>query len=87
MNTTNYIRLTNAKYLGDYKVELQFDDNVTRQIDFSVFLNNHSHPQYNKYKELTNFRKFKIAAGNIVWGENWDLGFNLRNLYEGKNPV
>jgi hypothetical protein len=31
-------------------------------------------------------RKFRIDGGNIVWGKNWDLIFNPRNLYEGINP-
>ena len=89
METENkrvYINIIKAKYLDGYKVELQFDDNTVRQIDFGVFLKNHPHPQHNKYRELRNFRKFKIDGGNIVWGKNWDLCFNPRKLYEGENP-
>ncbi|MDR0872878.1 MAG: DUF2442 domain-containing protein [Prevotellaceae bacterium] len=86
MNETKYINIVNADYLGDYKIKLQFNDDVVRQIDFGYFLQNHPHPQHNKYRDLRNFRKFKIDGGNIVWGKNWDLIFNPRKLYEGINP-
>jgi len=81
-----YINIVNAKYISDYTVELLFDDNTVRRIDFGIFLKNHPHPQHNKYRNLRNFQKFHIDGGNIVWGRNWDLIFNPRKLYEGVNP-
>ena len=86
MRTNTYIKLIDAKYVSDYIVELIFDDGVVRQIDFGIFLKNHPHPQHNKYCELRNFKKFKIDGGNIVWGKNWDLMFDLWKLYRGINP-
>jgi len=80
------IKLVNAKYLDNYKVELQFDDNVVRQIDFGDFLSTHSHPQYDKYKKLSNFKRFRIDRNNLVWGRYWDLDFDLWKLYQGINP-
>jgi len=88
MNETGkYISVVNADYAGDYKVNLVFNDNTIRQIDFGNFLQNHPHPQHNKYLKLSNFKKFKIDGGNIVWGKNWDLAFNPRKLYAGISPV
>ena len=87
MKTGKIIKLTRATYLGDYKVELLFDDNVVRQIDFDAFLRNHPHPQHNKYRRISNFKKFKIDRNNLVWGRNWDLEFDLWDLYKGKNPA
>jgi len=81
------IKLTNAKYLNDYKVELHFSDDTVRQIDFGGFLSTHSHPQWNRFKKLNNFCKFRIDRGNLVWGRNWDLVFDIFELYDGKNPT
>jgi hypothetical protein len=86
MKAKKYISLTGAKYLKDYQVELQFSDNVVRQIDFGNFLQTHSHPQFDKYKELRKFRKFKIDGNNIVWGKYYDLIFDITKLYKGINP-
>ena len=87
MTKDKTIKIIDASYLGDYKVELRFDDDVIRQIDFGTFLNTHSHPQYNKYKNINNFKKFKIDRNNLVWGRNWDLIFDTWDLYLGKNPA
>ncbi|MCL2027642.1 MAG: DUF2442 domain-containing protein [Bacteroidales bacterium] len=87
MNSTKVIRLINATWLGEYRVELQFDDSVVRQIDFGKFLHNHPHPQHDKYRKLSNFRKFKIERNNIVWGKYWDMDFDLWKLYQGINPL
>jgi hypothetical protein len=80
METINILR---AKYINDYKIEIFFNDKSNKVIDFYLFLSKNSHPQYDKYKELKNFRKFKIENGNIVWGKNWDLVFPVFDLYNG----
>jgi hypothetical protein len=86
MSNTKIIKLVNAIYINDYVVELSFEDGVIRQIDFEHFLYQHPHPQYDKYRDLKKFKKFKIERNNIVWGKNWDLIFDLWDLYKGKSP-
>jgi hypothetical protein len=80
------IKLIKAEYIEDYTVRLYFDDEVIRDIDFGHFLKTHPHPQHNKYLKYSNFKKFKIENGNIVWGKSWDLIFDLWDMYKGKNP-
>jgi hypothetical protein len=70
-----------ANYISDLKVELKFNDGTIHNVDFSNFLLNHPHPQYNKYLKPANFKKFYIENGNIVWGKNWDLMIPIENLY------
>jgi Protein of unknown function (DUF2442) len=78
------ISVADAIYIDNYKLEVVFNDNEKRIVDFGPFLNTHSHPQYNKYKKSGNFKKFKIENGNIVWGKDWDMIFPVYDLYEGK---
>ena len=87
MSTYKVIKLVHANYLNDYVVELSFADGVVRQIDFGKFLYKYPHPQYDKYRDLKNFKNFKIERNNIVWGKNWDLIFDLWDLYKGKSPT
>ena len=77
-------RITKAKYNGEHKVELTFNDAEKRIVDFGIFLKKRPHPQYDKYNKLENFKKFKIENGNIVWGKNWDMIFPTEQLYSGK---
>lgn len=76
-----------ADYIDDYKIKLIFNDNKIKVIDFGKFLFSNSHPQYDKYRQLNNFCKFKIEGGNIIWGKNWDLIFPLNQLYSGEIKV
>jgi len=57
------ILITKATYLQSYKIKIEFSDNSFKIIDFEPFLRENSHPQWEKYKNITNFKKFKIENG------------------------
>ncbi|MES2331595.1 MAG: hypothetical protein V4539_18460 [Bacteroidota bacterium] len=78
------ISVKEAQWIADYIIEIVFNDNKKKLVDFGVFLNKHSHPQYNKYKKPAQFKKFKIENGNLVWGKDWDMIFPVFDLYKGK---
>lgn len=78
------VNIIQAKYIDNYTLEIVFDDDKKNIVDFGSFLQTHSHPQYNKYKKIENFKKFKIENGNVVWGKDWDLIFPVSDLYKGK---
>ncbi len=59
-------------------------DNKKRIVDFETFLRSHSHPQFNKYKETENFKKFQIENGNVVWGRDWDMIFPVYDYIKVK---
>lgn len=77
------VSIIKADYIEEFKVEILFDNEEKRIVDFASFLKEHSHPQYNKYKDKNNFRTFKIENGNIVWGDDWDMIFPVWDLYNG----
>lgn len=72
-----------ATYIQAYKVRIEFSDNTFRVIDFEPFFKENRHPQWDKYNNIVNFKKFKIENGNLVWGRNWDLIFPVSGLYTG----
>jgi YesN/AraC family two-component response regulator len=78
------ISIIKAEYAGNLSVKVLFNDKTTNTIDVGTFIRKHPHPQYNKYLEEKNFKKFKIDNGNIIWGSNWDLIFPLDQLYKGE---
>ena len=75
--------IVKAEYGGDVRLNLLFSDGTTQTVDFRPFLLSHPHPQYNRYIEPRNFKKFRLVNGNVVWGKNWDLVFPLDLLYKG----
>lgn len=82
METTR-IYIERAEYTGRLTLRLFFSDGTSRIVDFEPFLLDNPHPQYNRYIEPKNFKKFTIENGNVVWGKNWDMIFPLMQLYNG----
>ena len=80
MKTYNIIQ---AVYKGDFTLDLFFSDNTVTTVNFKPFLEAHPHPQFEKYTLETNFKKFRIENGNVVWGDDWDLIFPLDQLHKG----
>ena len=83
MNTVN-IEVMKATYLDGYRLSIAFSDGKNKVVDFSQFITHTNKQALNKYKSLSNFKKFKIEHGNIVWGRDWDLIFPVNQLYKGK---
>ena len=69
------IRIIQAKATGNLSVELAFNDKTRQCINVGEFIKAHPHPQYNKYLDEEEFKKFSIDDGNIVWGGR--LGFDI----------
>ena len=76
------INIIKADYVGDLSVKLSFNDETEKIINIGDFLKRNPHPQTDKYLIETNFKKFKIEDGNIVWGKNADLIFPVHELFE-----
>lgn len=78
------LSIIEVKDLGNLNINILFNDNKQQKVDIGDFIRRHPHPQYNKYLNPKNFRKFSIENGNVVWGKNWDMIFPLEQLYYGK---
>jgi hypothetical protein len=78
------VKVLAADYVSEYKILIKFYDATEQVIDFESFLESNPRPQHDKYKELSQFRKFRIERGNIVWGEDWDLIFPIEQLHAGQ---
>ena len=73
-----------AVYLRGYVLLVTFSSGEVKEIDFAPALKKYALGYYSKYKELRNFKKFKIENDNIVWGKNWDLIFTPESVYRNK---
>ena len=70
-------KIIKAEGTDDLTIRVTFSDYKEQEINIGDFIRRHPHPQYNKYLEPKNFKKFYIENGNVVWGKNWDLIFPL----------
>ena len=79
----NHHGLVETEYDGEHRLRLSFSDGTSQVVGFDPFLQNHPHPQYNKYRHLANFKRFRIERGNTVWGRDWDLIFPVAQPHQG----
>jgi hypothetical protein len=77
------IFVTEAKYIGDYAVRVDFNNKHSSLIDFKPFLESTRHPSIKKYTNEKLFKKFKIIHGNLNWND-YEMIFPIEDLYEGK---
>jgi Protein of unknown function (DUF2442) len=82
-NKQAHIKIISAAYLRDYKVLVLFSTNRMKVIDFAPALKKYAVGHYARYLNKTDFRKFNIENGNIVWGKNWDLIFPILDIFNG----
>jgi Protein of unknown function (DUF2442) len=76
--------VTNATYIKDFKVKIDFADGKISLVDFEDYIKSIKVGYLKKYQIPQNFENFMIQNGNIVWGEDWDLIFPRDQLYEEK---
>lgn len=75
------VKITEAKYLDNYKIQFHFNTNEYKVIDFKSFLNNTPYNNEKKYLNLENFQKFRIEMGDLIWND-YDMCFQAKNLYK-----
>ena len=75
-----------AKYLGNYTIQIKFNDGSEKSVDFKPFLNKTQHPSIKRYLDEKLFSKFKIINGNLNWND-YDLIFPISDLYNGEIKV
>lgn len=62
-----------AVYMGEYKIEVTFEDGATEIVDFSKYLSKGG--VFEKFKDIKFFKTFKIneELGVLTWGDKIDI--------------
>jgi hypothetical protein len=79
---TQYLEVTEAKYVSGYKLLLTFNDGEVRVVDFGPFLEKARNPDTTDYRDLKKFKSFRIEYGDLIWG-NHQMIFPIMDLYRG----
>jgi len=77
------VPVASARHVGGHRLEVVFTDGFQRTIDFNPFLKRFDHPDYDRYKKISEFKKFKIIDGNINWHDD-NMIFEPESLYKGE---
>jgi hypothetical protein len=73
------IWITKAKYLKEYQIEIEFNNNKKGVVDFKPHLNKKI---FKPLIELDEFKKFKLNSWTLEWGNGADFSpeFLLENM-------
>lgn len=76
--------ITNAKYLGEYRLELTFSNGTIKVFDAKDFIA--SHPLFSPLKDKQLFTEFKLDGWTVSW-QNGRLDIAPEYLYECGTPA
>jgi len=77
------ISVETVNHIGEFKLELEFNDKTCQVVDFYPFLSRSLNPLIRKYLSPEEFVKFEIYEGDLEWND-YDLCFPIADLYENK---
>lgn len=75
-----FTEVTNAEYIGEYKVSVLFNDGIRKTIDFYEILFLHDYPAFIPLKDMEVFKNFNITD-TLEW-ENGNIDFAPETMYE-----
>lgn len=81
-SATQFLEVTEAKYVSGYKLLLTFNDGTVRVVDFVPFLANARNPDTTDYRDLEQFKRFHVEDGDLMWGD-YQMIFPIMDLYRG----
>lgn len=81
MKAPTNVELNKATYLRDYIYRFEFSNGVISDVDFKPILTG----TLSKFLNINEFKKMKCSKdfnGDIYWGNNWDMCFNINQYYK-----
>ena len=70
--------VTDAQYLSDYKLMIQFEDGTKGEVDLESYTKRAG--VFSSFSDLNYFKNFIIEYGTVVWGNEVDIA--PERLYE-----
>ena len=79
---TEYLEISEAEHVRGYELKLRFNNGTERLVDFGPFLRKVQNPDLAKYRNMKNFKSFRIHYGDLMWGDH-EMIFPIIDLYRG----
>ena len=83
------LHVTDAKYIGDYKISVEFNDGCRFVADFENVIKSDRRPIVQQLADVNIFKDFTLQAHTIVWLNGVDFAPEfIRNLQKAEhNPA
>ena len=67
------LSVLNAKYVGEYKLYLAFNNGRSGTVDLEKVVLNDKRPIFAKLRKEDNFQDFKVDHSTVIWSGELDL--------------
>ncbi|WP_217525155.1 DUF2442 domain-containing protein [Vibrio metschnikovii] len=74
------LSVVKTKHVADHILEIEFSDKHVSVVDFAPFIFGNGHPDYDKYKDASQFLTFQLLDGNLNW-DDYTMVFPIEDLY------
>jgi hypothetical protein len=74
--------IVEACHISEYRIRMSFSDGTERVMDFASFLKKAGNPDLAKYRDLNEFKSFRLHYGNLMWGD-YEMVFPIEDLHSG----
>lgn len=79
------IEIRSARYLGEFKIELEFSDGSVRIFDVQGYQRHRSGPLLDALSDEALVKRFRIEAGALCWPNGLEL--SPASLYQFKGAA
>ncbi len=79
MNTHCTIEIIAARYLKNYQIAFEFNDETQTIVDFEPFLKQAKNPMLKQYLDINQFKNFTVRDGDIDW-DDYALCFPIADI-------
>lgn len=77
------LSVKSAKHQIGHILEVTFSDGKIVHVDFAPFIFSNEHPDYMKYRSISEFMNFSIIDGNINW-DDYSMIFPVIDIYNNR---
>ena len=74
------MEIVKVKYLSDYKLEVEFDNDEKIIADFKDFLFQNHSPMTTQFKDKERFKNVSIDFGHLTW-EDGEMDISAESVY------
>ncbi|MCM1320865.1 MAG: DUF2442 domain-containing protein [Bacteroides sp.] len=67
------LHVENAKYIGEYKIDIAFDDGTRRLVDLESVVFSDGRKIVSELKDLALFKDFSIQRHTVTWKNGLDF--------------
>lgn len=75
-----FTEITQADYIGDYKVSVLFSDGVRKLVDFNDIVFGNYYPAFISLRDIERFKDFKVTD-TLEWDEE-NIAIAPEKIYE-----